>query len=398
MTSDHALVCHRFRCLSHGTGVIEPRYQAYIAVPKTMFILIFFFNLKKKANQNTSHPQKDPKPNYPTQIHVHASETLLFQKTAQVLSVITKNWILIIFHILLHRLKQAISSSSSLKVVLVRLCSKCLSLAPLSNLLCLLVQGHFFWLSAILIKLGNIKIKLMDLTLVFMAEKGIAESLFFFLLDWLGWGKKPSSRQEYQIILLQFYTLEVHNMLKTSDFHISKEKTNPVFHGIAGCFLWNNLLEAKNKWDMETPSWFSLSLSSPRAPLTSALFCTSVRGWRGNQEQACANLGMSLVGHWGMANPAMQDEANKKWANKDRLKGEQCPILNRHLKWVGENTHITEQLLLDYKCSVLWEQQRAPLQYNIPTSPPVVVREVELKPEQEGIWLLSMLRFQGTEG
>jgi len=33
----------------------------------------------------------------------------------------------------------------------------------------------------------------------------------------------------------------------------------------------------------------------------------------------------------------------------------------------------------------------------IPASPPVVVREVELKTEQEGKWLFSMSRFQGTE-
>ena len=66
-------------------------------------------------------------------------------------------------------------------------------------------------------------------------------------------------------------------------------------------------LEAKNKWDTETLSSVSLSLSSPRAPLMSALFYVSVSGWRGNRAQACVNLGMSLVGHRGTANSPMQD-------------------------------------------------------------------------------------------
>lgn len=123
-----------------------------------------------------------------------------------------------------------------------------ISFAPLSHLPCLLVQGHFFsQLPALLIELGNIKIKLMDLTLVLMAEKDIAKSLSLCRVG-LAEVKsiKLSSCQDHQIILFRFCTLEVHSTriytLKILDFHISKERTNPISHGIAGYLLWNNLL------------------------------------------------------------------------------------------------------------------------------------------------------------
>lgn len=109
---------------------------------------------------------------------------------------------------------------------------------------CLLVQGHFFQLSAILIKLGNIKTQLTDLTLVLLAVKGIAKSLFVFLPGWRGWGKghkpflPPGASDGCVRVLHSGGTGH------TQGFRLPRQqrKNNPVFHGIAGCLLWNNFL------------------------------------------------------------------------------------------------------------------------------------------------------------
>lgn len=61
------------------------------------------------------------------------------------------------------------------------------------------------------------------------------------------------------------------------------------------------------------------------------------------------------------------------------------------LKKRGGNTSVTEQLLLDDKQKILWEQQCTPA-----ASPPAAAREVELNPEKEGKQLLSVPKFQGT--
>lgn len=49
------------------------------------------------------------------------------------------------------------------------------------------------------------------------------------------------------------------------------------------------------------------------------------------------------------------------------------------LKKRGGNTSVTEQLLLDDKQKILWEQKCTPA-----ASPPAAAREVELNPEKEG--------------
>lgn len=99
-------------------------------------------------------------------------------------------------------------------------------------------RTFFPHLLALLIKLGNTKIKLMDLTLVLMAEKGTAKSLSLSFC-WVDLaeqkGIKPSSRQEYQIILFQFYTLEVHSICTyTQDCRLPhqwrKNKSNFPWH------------------------------------------------------------------------------------------------------------------------------------------------------------------------
>lgn len=195
--SDHAQVSHWLPYLLAQQLLSQDTEFMLLSLRLCSYQSFFSKNKKSSKQEHISFPPENPKMGQPKKIHMHVSEAQLF-RIVWVSSVILRSYRLIIFHILLWRLKQIISS---LEVIFVRQCSKCLSVALVSNLLFISPRTIFPQVPALVIKLGNFKIKLMDLT----AERGTAKSLSFCCVGLAELkGIKLLFCWEYQIILFQF--------------------------------------------------------------------------------------------------------------------------------------------------------------------------------------------------